>query len=326
MHTSLRYDPSERERLAYRLLEGEQPQKIWRDDVRIVYSRMPADQQPARGTVVLLHGVASNGSRWEEFVETTALRAHYDLVRMDLRGHGASVCSARTRLEDWSEDLLAMQQAMHVDRLCLIGHSLGAHVAMHFAAHHPDKMQALVLLDPLIDCALTAKARRMRGRVPFLKAIERVVRMGNALGCVRTIQAQNLRQMDAQAREKIARGGKELQDFIEQYSSASNDLRHNHSAPYVRDLIEVGRPAPEPTELTCPTLVIGSTAGTFTEEAAMRAWVARMPQGHMQAVQCAHWPMTECPQDVSAIIEQWLDQGATAEAGSATQPVGQART
>ena len=52
--------------------------------------------------------------------------------------------------------------------------------------------------------------------------------------------------------------------------------------------------------------MIAASSGTFTDEKAMAAWVARMPQARIQAVHCAHWPMTECPQEVSAAVSSWM--------------------
>lgn len=302
----LRYNPSEREALAYRLLPGEERSGLARADGWISWSRVRARSESASETVVLLHGVASNGSRWEEFVEKTQLRGYCDMIRMDLRGHGASVCSRKVRLEDWCADLEAVLDAAGVQKAVVIGHSLGAQVAMNFAANYPERMRALVLLDPLVSSALTDRARGMRRKLPMLRVAEAVTRAMNAVGFVRKIRAQDLRAMDEKAREKIAGGGRELEEFIKQYSSAKADLQYIHLAPYLRDLIEVGRETPQGSRIVCPTLVVGSSAGTFTDEKAMQKWVTELPDASMCAVKCAHWPMTECPQEVAQRIETWL--------------------
>ena len=269
-------------------------------------SRIGALVEKAEGTVVLLHGVASNGSRWEEFAETTDLRLKWNIIRMDLRGHAASVCRQKARLEDWCEDLNAVMDHFGVQQAVIIGHSLGAHVAMHYAARYPQRVRALALLDPLIEDALTRKARDKRKLMPFVRLIESVTRRMNRLGFIRRIQPQDLRAMDVQARAKIEKGGKELEEFIEQYSSTKTDLQYIHLATYSRDLLEVARPSPSPDLLTAPTLVIGSSSGTFTDDAAMTEWVHKLPRAQMTTVKCAHWPMTECPLEVSTVISDWI--------------------
>ncbi len=302
----VRYSIREKEGLAYRLLPGEQRYGLERGHAWISWSKIPAAES-RRGTLILLHGVASNGSRWEEFVDTTPLRRHYDIIRLDLRGHAASICSKKARLEDWCGDIEAILDADQVNKAVVVGHSLGAQIAMNFAASHPERMAGLVLLDPLITEALTPKALKMRKKVPVLKAVEAVTRAMNALGFVRKIEPQDLRAMDEQAREKINKGGKELEAFIKQYSSAKADLRYIHLAPYVRDLVEVGRESPAPGSITCPTLVIGASSGTFTDGEAMGRWVENLSDAQMRIVTCAHWPMTECPQEVGDAINQWVE-------------------
>lgn len=296
----------ERRTLAYRLLEGEERRRTERSGAQIHWSRVPA-RRTARGTVVLLHGVASNGSRWEEFLDTTPLRDDWNFIRLDLRGHAASADWHRVRLEDWCEDISAILDDAGVQKAVIVGHSLGAQIAMKFGTEYPDRVLGVALLDPLVDEALTEKALAMRKKVPMLHAGENFLRAMNRIGFVREIVPQDLRAMDAGAREKIARGGKELEEFIEQYSSAKADLQYIHSATYLRDLQEVGRATPEAALFTFPTLVIGSSAGTFTDAGKMQAWCERLPNARMRVVQCAHWPMTECPQDVSRAIEEWVD-------------------
>jgi pimeloyl-ACP methyl ester carboxylesterase len=58
--------------------------------------------------VLLLHGLASNLTRWSEFVERTTLSDDRDLIRVDLRGHGDSPTRGPISLESWSVDLLAL--------------------------------------------------------------------------------------------------------------------------------------------------------------------------------------------------------------------------
>lgn len=250
--------------------------------------------------------MASNGSRWEEFIEGTSLRKAFDILRCDLRGHAASVSSRQARLEDWCGDVEAILQAENVAKAIVVGHSLGAQVAVNFAARYADRVCGVVLLDPLISEALTPKALQMRAKLPYLKVMERFCRLGNALGFSRRLQNQDLRAMDAKAREKIAAGGKELEEFIKEYSSARADLKYIHSAVYLHDLIEVGRPTPAPESITVPMLVIGASAGTFTDAQAMRQWVNALKDGQMAVVKCAHWPLTECPRDVADVIEGWV--------------------
>ncbi len=301
-----RQNKKEAELLAYRLLAGETRHRLAREGALIHWSDLPAKSGKPLGTIVLLHGVASNGSRWEEFLDTTDLREHWNFIRLDLRGHAASICEGKATLENWAGDLKAVMTAAGVEKAVIVGHSLGAMIALYFTAHYAASVEGAVFLDPLISEALTPKARSMRRKVPMLVVAEAVTRAMNSLGFNRTIVPQDLRAMDAKAREMIAKGGDELKAFIEQYSSAKADLQYIHLAPYLRDLVEVGRRTPAPEMIRCPALVIAASSGTFTDAEAMAAWTKRLADGEIASVQCAHWPMTECPQEVGAVVSGWI--------------------
>ena len=299
-------DDDERSRLAYRLLPGEQEAWLQRKGARIHWSKLCARQKPPQASIVLLHGAASNASRWEEFIEATPLKENYDIIRQDLRGHASSVDRQKATIEEWCGDLESIFEAAGLKKAIVIGHRLGAQIAMHFAARCRQRLLGLVLLDPLVDEALTQKAKVMKSRLPLLRLLEHSVRLVNALGVRRRLQHQDLKAMDACARHKIERGGKELEAFVKQYSSALEDLKYIHAAAYLRDMIEVGRETPPTEAISCPTLVIGASAGTYTNEAAMQGWVEKLACAQMVGVQCFHWPLTECPQDVSRVIEEWI--------------------
>lgn len=266
-----RQTKKEAETLVYRLLDGETRHRLTVPGALVHWSNLPAKEKPL-GTIVLLHGVASNGSRWEEFLDTTALRNRWNFIRMDLRGHAASICRGKARLENWAADVKAVMDEAGVEKAVIVGHSLGAMIALYFTAHYPAATAGAVYLDPLISEALTSKAKAMRRKTPMLAVAEAVTRAMNKLGFNRTIVPQDLRAMDAKAREMIAKGGDELKAFIEQYSSAKADLQYIHLAPYLRDLLEVGRRTPAPEMIRCPALVIAASSGTFTDPTAMAAW------------------------------------------------------
>ena len=300
------HNKKEAELLAYRLLEGETRHRLAREGALIHWSELPAKADKALGTIVLLHGVASNGSRWEEFLDTTELTQRWNFIRMDLRGHAASVCRGKAKLENWAGDVKAVMAEAGVEKAVIVGHSLGAMIALYFVAHYSESVEGAVFLDPLISEALTPKARSMRRKVPMLVVAEAVTRAMNSLGFNREIVPQDLRAMDAKAREMIAKGGDELKAFIAQYSSTKADLQYIHLAPYLRDLVEVGRRTPAPEMIKCPALVIAASSGTFTDAEALAAWTRRLSDGEIASVQCAHWPMTECPQEVGCAISEWI--------------------
>jgi pimeloyl-ACP methyl ester carboxylesterase len=284
----------------------EQPRTLARPaGVTIAYRRRPARRPGASSPVLLLHGLASNLTRWSEFVERTTLAEDRDLIRVDLRGHGDSPTRGPINLELWSDDLLALLDAEGYTRALLVGHSLGAQVALAFAARSPRRVAALVLIDPVFRPALRDKWKWLARSAPLFRLAVLLVRALNALGLRRrTIERLDLRALDELARTSLVSPQAEA-EFIRRYSSTRADLRSFRTAHYLQELIEMFRPVASPESIAAPTLVLLSTGATFADVVPMRAIAARFPKGELHTIDCHHWPLTERPDEVRRIIETW---------------------
>lgn len=101
-------------------------------------------------TVVAIHGLTANHTCWAPMAE--ALTPEVRLVAYDLRGRGDSDKPAQGySLAEHARDLLGLLDHHHVERAIVMGHSLGANIGVWFAAHHPDRVERLVLFDGGLD-------------------------------------------------------------------------------------------------------------------------------------------------------------------------------
>lgn len=265
------------------------------------------DAADARGTIVLLHGLASNLSRWSEFVERTTLTRRWQLIRVDLRGHGDSSARGAPGLERWCDDLAALLDQERRDRAVLVGHSLGAQVALHFAARHPARTAALALIDPVFRQALHGRWRLLAQLGPAFRLAALVVRGLNAIGLRRrAIPSLDLRALDEEARRAL-RSARDTQAFVRRYSSVRADLRTFRTAHYLQELVEMFRPLPAPESIAMPVLVLLSAAGTFADPRESAAIARRFPRVQLVTIDCQHWPLTERPDEVRNAIEAWCE-------------------
>jgi len=100
---------------------------------------------PARSPDVLaIHGLTGHGQRWQ----TLANRYLPDvaIAAPDLLGHGRSSWAAPWTLDSNAEALAALLDGD--GPVVVVGHSFGGAVALSLAATRPDRVAALVLLDP----------------------------------------------------------------------------------------------------------------------------------------------------------------------------------
>jgi len=99
--------------------------------------------------LLLLHGFGNEAHIWDDFAP--AIAPHYRTFALDHRGHGDSSWPeagvAGYDLEKLVDDVEAVTRGLGIERLVLVGHSLGGRVSTVFAGRHPDRLAGLVLVD-----------------------------------------------------------------------------------------------------------------------------------------------------------------------------------
>lgn len=259
-----------------------------------------------RGTIVLLHGLASNLTRWSEFVEHTELKKHFNILRIDMRGHGDSFTRGRLGLKEWSNDLQAILDHEKIQKAVVIGHSLGAQVAMQFAGKHPARVTGLMLIDPVFRAALTDRWRPVALLSPLAWPLVWLIRWLNSFGLRRrSIPQRDLRRLDEVTRETMLNLGRQ-KEMITRYSSPWLDLKFFPTANYLAEYLELMRPVPDPARIGVPVAVMLSSGITFTDLARMREFTKRFTNGELVDLPSYHWPLTEKPHEVRAAIEEWV--------------------
>ena len=258
--------------------------------------------------MLLIHGAASNHTRWSEFSRHTRLINRYDLVLPDMRGNARSMCRGRLDLGVWCEDLVAILDAERYDSAIIVGHSLGAQIALHLAATHPRRVRALALIDPIVRQALTGRPKRMRRVEPLYRLAILILRMLNRLGLQRhDYPLMDLEVLDAETREAM-QGGHPQEVLVRRYSAMGLILQYMPIGNYLQQLVASIAPLPELERISVPTLVLESTGIELMDRSRSRAELARLRASERVEIDATHWPLTERPEDVRMAIENWIER------------------
>ena len=110
---------------------------------------------------MLLHGLTCNAAYW---LRVLPLIAGVRAIALDFRGHGLSEHRDSYRYADYENDLVALLDDLDLDRVALVGHSLGGYVGL-LAAAHTDRVASVLAIDVKSDWTDTdaALAERSRG-------------------------------------------------------------------------------------------------------------------------------------------------------------------
>src|SRR6188508_2002970 len=95
--------------------------------------------------LVVLHGFSSQARYWDGFA--VRMREDYHVYCLDQRGHGDSDWADDYGPDAMPNDLLALADHLGLETFSLLGHSMGGMVSMRFAAFHPERLTALVVVD-----------------------------------------------------------------------------------------------------------------------------------------------------------------------------------
>ena len=273
--------------------------------VGVAYSKWRAADGSGHDPLLLIHGAASNMTRWSEFVETTSLTVTHDIIRLDLRGHGRSLYRGPIGLEIWCDDIAAVLNQEGRQRAILVGHCLGANVAMMFAARYPRLTAGIVLVEPMLRRALIGRLSRLSRMAGPVKAVMTMIRIFNRLGIYRRHLAPlNLYELDQAFRARLQEpGGGEA--LVRRYASPWQDLKTMPSANFLQDLLEVIRPLPL-EEVRAPFLALLSTGRTFADPVITADMLSGLPQGEIHTLDATHWIPTEQPRAMRDQIEKWV--------------------
>lgn len=238
--------------------------------------------------VFLLHGLFGSASNLTRLA--TALEADYRVYRIDLRNHGESFHFDSMTLAEMADDLRRLANALDIETLSLVGHSLGGKVAMQFALSYPERVEKLVVADiapiaykPHHDETLAALAgidlRALKSRA---QADEHLAKAESELG-VRQFLLKNL--------SRTAEGGWRWKMNLKAIEEGYDDLRQ----------------APEGAPFDGPTLFLKGELSAYIQDK-HRGEIHRLfPRSELEVIpETGHWLHAEKPEAFNQLVCEFL--------------------
>ncbi|MEB7414148.1 alpha/beta hydrolase [Mammaliicoccus sciuri] len=99
--------------------------------------------------IILLHGVFQDMNVFEPLIKK--LSKNYQVISIDLRGHGLSDTPHDSRVDDYISDIQQLLNALFINSAYVIGLELGATIATGLTYKNPDLINGMVLINPTDD-------------------------------------------------------------------------------------------------------------------------------------------------------------------------------
>jgi len=257
-----------------------------------------------RPLLVMIHGLASNNTRWSEFVDHTVLAQDNDLLRIDLRGHGDSMFRGHITMADWVDDLAAILRCEGYDKATIMGHSLGAQVGMHFYARYPSYVTAMIMIDPVFPDNLSGRLLKAKKLRLFVWLAVRLLWIVNGLGLRRKkFPSRDMRALDERTRA-ILDNNPDIK-IGDLYTNPFIDLEFMPVSNYMQDMLEVVKSVPPLENINVPVLVLLSSGASISNPVKNQAMINRMPIVEVVSITASHWLLTEKPREAREAIEKW---------------------
>lgn len=214
------------------------------------------------------------------------------LIGMDWPGHaGQSMPPGSWRMASLVDELARTLDALALDRVALLGFSLGGMVAMRFALAHPDRVRSLVLM----STSGSAEDVLRRAKFQLLAGLARRIGVPawmSAQGAAANFSAPARRRLP----EAVARWRRGLEQMPREAVAGVVDMVARRESV----LDELAR-------LNCPALVMVGALDSNTPPGHARVLAAAIPRARLEVIAAAgHALPVEEPQAALRVLVPWL--------------------
>lgn len=247
--------------------------------------------------LLLLHGVMASLHTWDGWVEQ--LKRHYRITRFDLPGFGLSdhLRDPAHYTPEHSCNLLEkVLDKLQIESFHLAGNSLGGFLGWYYAAHRPERLEKLILIDPIA----------YPQEVPFV--IDLVAFPG--IGPIarrfspRILVERNIRQVYGDPRQITSQ-------IVDRYYELM--MRANNRFAMVETFRRISAWARDPhlskavSKVRCPTLLMWGERDRWVPKRLIARWQQDIPQLELKLYPgVGHMPMEEIPLETARDAHAFL--------------------
>jgi pimeloyl-ACP methyl ester carboxylesterase len=121
--------------------------QIRSDICNLNYSIVEGADPTVKKHLVFLHGLFGNQNNWRPISYSESIRSRRNSILIDMRNHGDSQHHESMRYPEMAEDVINLIDKLGINKFTLLGHSMGAKIAMNVGTKIPDRLDGLIIVD-----------------------------------------------------------------------------------------------------------------------------------------------------------------------------------
>lgn len=258
---------------------------------RRIYYERHGDSGPV---VLFCHGAGSNAATWWQ--QLPVFTQAHTCITMDIRCFGRSTAPLEEfSLENFARDVIAILDREAIERVTLVGQSLGGMIGLKLALTHPDRLAAFIACDTSLALDHPVLLDTIAKRQISHRAV--------------TIEQRSL--------------GKWFLDHHPDKALLYAQINHFNPSAYALDaaqwgaalgaLMQPGRliPMGDLAAVRCPTLLLVGSEDPIVPVAAMRDVAERLKDSELAVVpQAGHSAYFEKPDEVNRLVMDFIARRA----------------
>lgn len=239
--------------------------------------------------VVLLHGHTLDLRMWEPQMDS--LRAHYRVIRPEMRGYGHSSKFHEGMHCTHLDDMITVFDSLHLDKFHLVGLSMGSFVASEMVALHPERLLSATLASGNIRKAPGPSS-------PITRAEEIEARQKIARN-----QAMGLGVWKHDWIEQLVTGGGSNSEQIRASVTAQVNDWDGWQALNMEGRLYYANDAWDTLKAKCPTVPTLIISGDKERKTTPNPMLQYLPFGRQVVIQdCGHMSNMEKPEEFTNLI------------------------
>ena len=274
--------------------------------------------------MILMHGGLDHSRSWDHVAR--ALRARFHVIAPDLRGHGDSdwARGSSYSLADHVYDLTCLIKSAGLEKVAIVGHSMGGMVSLTYAGTFPDKVSRLVVLDGVTNFP-ARRVKPVEVRIAewvgdLDKTAQRKIhRYPSVADGADRMLARNARLTREQAMHLATHA---LKRHVDGEYSWKFDPYLRARAPYrlsLEDNIALW------SRIQCPTLLVAGSE-SFLPDPATAGVLGYFRQAELVRIEGAgHWLQHDKPAEVIGALKTFLDLSVQSPSATAAAPTSSLR-
>ena len=240
--------------------------------------------------IFILHGLFGSLDNWQTLGKILA--ENYTVYLVDLRNHGKSPHSDSFSYLDMVNDVAELIEDENLDKVSIIGHSMGGKTAMTFAAEYPQYLEKLIVVDiapkkypphhqEIIDALYSLDLPQLKSRREANELMSKSIKTDGT----RLFLLKNLK------REK--EGGYSWKMNLDMLSKE------------IEKVIDI---TPIPFPILIPTLFIRGGESEYILDSDIETIDKLFPSSDIETIDGAgHWVHAEKPKELLELITEFLD-------------------